>query len=181
MLPTFKKAQSLIFFLFLLIPQSSSADLNDDNLFPNTTAYQKIKVGRVLSADTIELENGERIRLIGLKAPKPPKKEKVKKDEFGFVIEDVDPWTTLDEEAFIFARRLLEGQYVRLEFDTERRNERASLAYVFLIKDDLFANTEILRQGFADLQITPPNLKYADKLREAYREAKKEQRGLQAQ
>ncbi len=177
---------SLPFFLVLLLIfplHSFSADIDNDALFANTTAaaYQKVKITRVVSADTIELENGERVHLIGLKAPKPPKKKKVEKDEFGFVVENVDPWTPVEEEAFDFAKRFLEDKYVRLEFDIDKRNEGYTLAYVFLIDGNVFANAEILKHGFADLQITPPNLKYADTLREAYREAKKEQRGLQAQ
>ncbi len=44
-----------------------------------------------------------------------------------------------------------------------------------------FLNAEILRQGFANLSIRPPNMKFAKELREAYREARAEKRGLQGQ
>jgi len=37
---------------------------------------------------------------------------------------------------------------------------------------------EILKQGFANLQIAAPNLKYSDLFRAAYREARTEKRGL---
>jgi endonuclease YncB( thermonuclease family) len=50
-----------------------------------------------------------------------------------------------------------------------------------LLDNELFVNAEILRQGFAFLQIRPPNTKYSKELREAYTEARLEKRGLQGE
>ena len=81
--------------------------------------------------------------------------------------------------SYLFAQKLLEGKRVRLEFDTEKKNDNyETLAYVFLPKDSLFVNAEIIRQGYAELSMSPLNTKYADQLREAYKEAKGEHRGL---
>jgi len=150
----------------------------------NSSEYENIKITKVVSADTIVLENDERIKLIGLNAPEAPKrKEAPQRDQRGFIIEErvSSPIIPIEERAYIFAKELLLDQYVRLEFDQQKRNDDfKTVAYVFL-KNGTFANREILRQGFANLQIRPPNLKYAEELREAYREARREKRGLQGE
>lgn len=163
---------------------------NFDLLLNNSQSYAEAKVQEVLSADTIIIETsskkGERIRLAGIKAPAPPKR-KIKStkdfDKYGFPIEEeIDPLeTTIDQEALQFAKNLLEGKEVRLEFDAIKKNDKyETIAYVFL-KDNMLANAEILRQGFAQLQILPQNKKYNDQLRSAYQEARTEKRGLQGE
>ena len=48
----------------------------EDILFtPISKNYEKVRVSRVISADLIELKSGEKIRLIGIKAPLPPQKK----------------------------------------------------------------------------------------------------------
>lgn len=145
--------------------------------------YQRIKVINVAATDTLYLENNIKVRLIGLKAPLAPEKEKVQYDQFGFIREDERrPFNTLEEQALNFAKDLLEGKLVRLEFDSQKRDENhALLAYVFLLEDNTFVNEKILQQGFASLRLGAPNLKYADVLRAAYLEANREKRGLQGQ
>jgi endonuclease YncB( thermonuclease family) len=134
----------------------------------------------VLSADRIELKNREMIKLIGLKAPHAPKKKKIRRNNHNFIIEDTSPFITIEEKAFSFAKEFLENKLVRIEFDKQKKDEDFhTLAYVFLVDDNTFVNAEILRQGYANLHIQPPNTKYADELRNAYKEARKEKRGLQ--
>lgn len=174
----------LIILLSIILLPAAGAWAGDDELFSrfqDRSKYQNVLVERVLSADTIVLEGGERIKLIGLKAPEAPRRPKIKYDKNGQPMEpEVLPENTFEEKAFAFTAHLLEGKFVRLEFDDQRKDENfTSVAYVFLVKDKTFANVEILRQGFADLQIRPPNFKYADQLRAAYREARREKRGMQ--
>ncbi len=155
------------------------------NLFDHRSAqspYQNVVVERVLSADTLVLKGGEKIRMIGLKAPEPPRRQKIERDKQGVIVERDTPETTIEEKAFAFAQSLLEGQAVRLEFDEQKKDEDfITLAYVFLVENDVFVNAEILRQGFADLQLRAPNLKYSDILRRAYREAREQLRGLRGE
>ena len=150
----------------------------DDIYFPSTQKYEHVLVEKVLGTDTIRLESGEKVKLIGLKAPEPPRREKQELDRYGFIVEPPEkPITPIEEQAFAFAKNLLEGKYVRLEFDTQKKSrELHTFAYVYL--DEVFVNAEILRQGFAYLQIAAPNLKYSELLRSAYREARTEKRGL---
>lgn len=145
--------------------------------------YANVRVERVISAGILTLESGEKIRLIGLEAPEAPRRRgNLPSDQFGFPIEEqANPKTPIEEQAYDFAKNLLEGQYVRLEFDAQAKSEDfRTLAYVFL-KDGTLVNAEILRQGFANLKLTPLNKKYASQLREAYQEARREKRGLQGE
>ena len=146
------------------------------------TKYENVKVERVIKADLIELDNGKKVRLIGLNAFEAPRKLNAERDKNGFIIEDPnpDPTTPIEERAYDFARELMERQKVTVELDTEATDENGrTWGYVFL-ENKTMANAEIIRQGFAELQIRPPNLKYADQLRDAYREARAEKRGIQA-
>ncbi|HBR15506.1 MAG TPA: hypothetical protein DD723_08205 [Candidatus Omnitrophica bacterium] len=162
------------------VTRFSWAETNLEFFLGDSEKYQDVLVEAVLSTDTIKLESGEKIRLIGLKALEPPKKERnQERDEFGFVKRGpVMPETLLEDRALQFVQNLLEGERVRLEFDIQKKDSgHRTLAYVFLIKDNRLTNAEILRQGFAYLHISPPNAKYNDALREAYQEARQEQRG----
>ncbi len=176
--------------LCMVMPGSAFGESNLDFFFGNTQKYKDVVIEEILSTNTIRLkapvgEKGEVIQLIGLKSPAPPRKRKVDidRDQYGFTKREVaTSFTPIEETIFESARELLEGKRVRLEFDTEKNSEEfIRMAYVFLIKDDTFVNAEILRRGLAHLRIQPPNTKYADQLRAAYREAQREKRGLQNQ
>ncbi len=162
----------------LLVNAAEFSDLGLQSL----KTYEEVQVKEVRSADTIILEGGKKIRLIGLLGPDAPKRQKQEFDKYGFVIEETTPYDSMEERAFHFVESLLTGKMVKIEFDEQRSDEDfVTLAYVFLKEGNVFVNAEILRQGYANLQIRPPNIKYAEVLRDAYREARQEQRGLQAQ
>ena len=176
--------------LAALAQSPACAQSNLQVFFKSNAQYDDVVIEEILTTDTFVLkaevgEKGEVIKLIGLQAPSAPKKRKsdIKRNELGMVIKDpVTPETPLEEKAIEFVRKLLEGRHVRLEFDDEKSDDDFhTLAYVFLKDDGTFINAEILRNGFADLQIRPPNLKYANELRQAYKEAREEKRGLQGQ
>jgi len=187
----FVQKQLIIFTcLILFCPGAVSSETNLDFFFKDTAQYQDVIVDEIRSTDTILLrenvgEKREILKLIGLRAPEAPKRKKVDldRDQYGFVNKkEVSPLTPIEEQAYDFVKELLEGQHVRIEFDSDKKAENhATYAYVFLLDDNTFVNTEILRQGFAHLQIRPPNTKYAKQLREAYKEARSEKRGLQGE
>lgn len=183
-IPCVMKKTGFSWAIILLLSCEVSAQSNFELIFGSAARYQDVVVREVISTNTIILNQGERVRLIGLKAPAAPdEREEIERDKFGFVVrKEGEPAIPLEEKALAFAKALLEGKRVRLEFDSERKDDDyTTLAYVFLLKDDTFVNTEILRQGFADLAIRPPNTKYAQQLRSAYREAREEKRGLQGE
>jgi len=189
-MPTHWKYPIFSLLITFSLCSSAIAETNFDFFFKNDNQYKDVIVKEVRSTDTLVLqagvgERGEVIKLIGLKAPAPPKiqKKNTKRDEYGFTTKEaVSPLTPLEERAYHFAKDLLEGQHVRLEFDVEKRGEdNKTLAYIFLLKDNTFANTEILRHGYAHLSLQTQNKKYINELRSAYREARNEKRGLQGQ
>ena len=124
-------------------------------LFSQDTTY---KVKRVIDGDTIELENGEKVRLIGIDTPEAGQ-------HYG-------------KEASNFTRKMVEGKQVRIIFDVQKKDRyNRLLAYVFL-EDSTFLNAELLKQGYAKIATYPPNVKYVEEFRQLDQEARENVRGL---
>lgn len=145
--------------------------------FGKTYNYDDILVKRAVDGDTLQLEDGERVRLIGIDTPEIHESNKLNRDAQR-AKEDKETIKKLGMAAFEFTKGLVEGKRVRLEFDVEKRDKyRRLLAYVYL-KDGTFVNAEIVKQGYASLMTYPPNVKYADLFLKLYREARENRRGL---
>ena len=97
-------------------------------------------VARVIDGDTVELEDGRRVRLIGIDTPETrhsPRAEVEGED---------DP---LAREATEYLRQRAEGRRVRLEYGPEPEDEHGrTLAYLHL-EDGTDLNAELLRRGLA--------------------------------
>ena len=121
-------------------------------------------VVRVVDGDTVVLDGNEKVRLIGINSP-----------------ETVDPRRAVQwygKEASARAKALLEGRRVRLEYDVERKDRYdRTLAYLFR-EDGLFVNMALVEEGYAFAYRYPPNVKYAERFREAERGAREGSRGL---
>ena len=176
------KSALIGFILLAITPCFVHSESRIDMLLGSQTSkkYEHVRVEKVIRGDTIILESGEKIRLIGIEASDPPRAKNIPTDPYGFPIkQEVDPTTPIAEQSYEFVRGLLEDHYVRLESDVQKTGEQSeTLAYVFL-DDGTFVNEEILKQGFANLKIIPPNTKYIEKFQNAYQEARREKRGLQ--
>jgi len=132
---------------------------------PGTSQTETYLVKRVIDGDTLELSNGERVRLIGVDTPETKDPRKLVQ-YFG-------------EEAAAFTRRMVEGKRVRLEYDLERKDKYGrTLAYLYL-EDGTFLNAEIIRQGYGFAYTRFP-FKYLDEFRKLEREAREAERGLWA-
>ena len=168
----------LLMIFFFSVPAWSSD--NSDDLFNFSKKQDEALVVKVIASDLIVLEDGRHVRLIGVESAGPPPHQYVKYDEKGHVIEEpVEPTIPLQEQALTYAQDLLENKKVRLEYDVDAGDTSGYLnAYVYL-PDGRMANVELLRMGFVKLRIIPPNVKYEDKFRAAYQDAKKEKRGLE--
>lgn len=139
--------------------------------------YANVLVTRVVDGDTIQLEDGEKVRLIGIDTPEVFESSKLYRDSRK-TNQDINTIKALGKRSSEFVRKLVEGKRVRLEFDVEKRDRyKRLLAYVFL-SDGTFVNAEIVRQGYASLLTYPPNVKYSDEFVKLYREAREEKRGL---
>jgi micrococcal nuclease len=145
--------------------------------FGRSFDYSDILVTRAVDGDTLVLETGERVRLIGIDTPEMHESAKLYRDAQRSK-QDISAIQKLGRRAYEFTKNLVEGKRVSLEFDVERHDKyRRLLAYVYL-KDGTFLNAEIVKQGYASLMTYPPNVKYADLFSKLYRQARENRRGL---
>lgn len=168
----------VLFSCFFSLSYSAFALEDIDELMHFSSKQEDVLVVHVNAPDYVTLEDGRRIHLIGIESAGVVKPRNYTRDKNGMIIpEKEDAAISLEEQALTYAQNLLEGKKVKLEFDVDSRGlDGKKEAHVFL-PDGKLASAELLRQGFVNLRIRPPNLKYADQLRDAYQEAKREQRG----
>lgn len=115
-------------------------------------------VSRIVDGDTVELANGDVVRLIGIDAP-----------------EKTQPYykEIMDE------LRKLEGKTIRMEKDKTNKDRYGRyLRYVFL--DDHFVNLELLQGGLAYVYIVSPDKKYEREFLEAESVARANEAGIWA-
>ena len=145
--------------------------------FGKTYSYTDIRVARVIDGDTLQLESGERLRLIGIDTPEMHESNKLYADSRR-TKKDINTIKLLGRKAYEFTRNLVEGKRVSLEFDVEKYDRyNRLLAYVYL-KDGTFLNTKIIEEGFAQPLTIPPNVKYADLFLNLYQQARLKKKGL---
>lgn len=108
-------------------------------------------ISKVIDGDTVELETGERVRLLGINA-----------------LEMGQPY---HEEATNRLKELIENKTVILERDVEDKDRYGRLlGYIFL--DNKNVNVKMVEEGYANVYVIPPNTKYETELRKAENEAK---------
>lgn len=126
-------------------------------LVPGAGAEPFATVRSVIDGDTAVLEDGRRVRYLGINAP-----------------ERGQPYSA---EATAFNRRLSEGRRVRLEEDVVREDRYGRLlAYVYI--DGEMINARLIEAGLAYLLVIPPNLKHYDPFLELQRQARAARRGI---
>ena len=102
----------------------------------------QVEVSRVIDGDTLLLESGHRVRLIGVDTPETKHPDR--------------PVERLGEQASAFTTRLVGDGPVRLEFDRERRDPyRRLLAYVYL-PDGRLLNEELIKAGLSEAETRFP-------------------------
>lgn len=132
---------------------------------PSLSYAQTYLVKRVLGNNTIQLSNGERVRLIGVDTPETKHLKKLV-EYFGM-------------EATAFTRKMIEGKIITLKYDWQSRDKYGhTLAYVYL-KDGTFLNAEIIKQGYGYVSTRLP-FKYSEQFKQYEREARENKRGLWA-
>lgn len=129
---------------------------------------ERVIVIKVIDGDTIELQSGEKVRLIGIDTPetKDPRR----------------PVGCFGKEASNKTKNLIEGQEIILQKDiSETDKYKRLLRYVFLPLEDgqlLFVQDYLVREGFAKVLTYPPDVKFNEQLREAEEFAKINKKGL---
>ena len=151
---------------------------NSDRLpFGRIYNYEDISVKRAVDGDTLVLESGERVRLIGIDTPEMHESDKLYRDSKR-TRQDIHTIQKLGRRAYEFTRGLVEGKRVSLEFDLEKRDKYGRLLGYVYLKDSTFVNAKIVEEGYASLMTISPNVKYADLFLKSYREARENRRGL---
>ena len=112
---------------------------------------------RAIDGDTVELDGGERVRLLGIDAAEL--REKTPAGGWR-VIPNPDPRGVAAHEYL----RGLEGRSVRVSFDRVTRDRYGrTLAHLYLLPDGPDLACELLRRGLARVLAIPPNTaRYAD-------------------
>ena len=154
-------------------PQPPALRVVAQNIQPETSPAslppaEEVKQGtflviRVIDGDTIELENGQRVRYIGIDTP-----------------ETVDPRKAVQcfgVEATHRNKQLVEGKRVRLEKDVSKTDKYGRLLrYVYV--GDVFVNQELVERGYAHASTYPPDVKFQSQFTEAEQRARDTKRGL---
>ena len=137
---------------------------------PKTILPEAFFVTKVIDGDTIVLENGQKVRYIGIDTPElhHPKKE----------VE------CFSRQAFEENKKLVLGKKVFLQKDiSEKDKYNRLLRYVFLDEkmssdEASFVNLYLVKNGFAYAATFPPDVKYADLFLTAQKEARQKNLGL---
>lgn len=152
------------------VPTPSSKTSTVLSTQSSNTTPEKFLVKKIIDGDTIELDNGQKVRYIGIDTP-----------------ETVDPRKTVQcfgKEASNKNKELVEGKWVRMEKDVSETDRYKRLLRFVYISDgndpskEIFINDYLVRQGFAHAVTYPPDIKYSDLFREAEKEARENNRGL---
>lgn len=122
------------------------------------------RVRHVIDGDTVLLEGGGKVRLIGINAP-----------ELGHEGEADEP---LARPARSALRELIGGGSVRLVDGVEAHDRHGRQLAYLETAEGVDVQQELLRQGLAAVVVFPPNLRYRERYRQAEIEARTERRGI---
>jgi micrococcal nuclease len=127
------------------------------------TKESKIKVVKVIDGDTIELENGQKVRYIGIDTPE--------------LVHPSKPVECFAKEAQEKNKELVLGKEVWLEKDISETDKYGRLLrYVWV--NDVLVNEVLVQEGYAQVSTYPPDVKYQERFLEAQRKAREENKGL---
>ena len=122
-------------------------------------AEGEVVVARVIDGDTIELENGQRVRFIGMDTPE---------------LEDGACWA---QKASQRNSELVLGKAVRLEKDVSETDRYGRLLRYVWVGDQM-VNEVLVVEGLAVVSTYPPDVKYQARFLEAERVARDKGRGM---
>ncbi len=126
--------------------------------------YAWLSVKYIYDGDTIKLENGQKIRLSGINAP-----------EVANRYHNGEPF---GEKARQWLSNKLNGKSIRLETDIEKHDKYGRLIAHAFTREGEHINALLLKNGLAFVTLHPPNLKYADTLWQAQKQAEEKGLGL---
>lgn len=157
-------------------PQISSSSQSNQSI-----NYQDVLVVKVIDGDTFEIQNGQRVRLIGIDTPESRKNSKAMRDSERSKT-DIETILKMGKKAKDVLSGLIAGKNVRMEFDVGKKDKyNRLLAYVYVndaTQKKIFVNERMIEMGYASPMSIPPNVKYASLFKKTFDEARLAKRGL---
>lgn len=153
------------------LQNSATAEMPAQARSATQTVWNTAVVSVVIDGDTLQLESGDRVRLIGVDTPE--------------TVHPTKPVEAFGKEASTFTKQQLLGERIRLTYDpanaalAHRDKYGRLLAYVYRDSDGLDFNAELIRQGFAHAYTLYP-FERLDEFRRYEVEARTAARGLWA-
>jgi len=130
---------------------------------PEPTNREKVKVISVTDGDTIKVAGGKALRYIGIDTPE--------------TVSLSQPVGCYGKEASDKNKELVLNKEIEIEKDVSETDKYGRLLrYVYI--DGVMVNEYLVREGYAQANSYPPDIKYQDRLREAQRLAMEEKKGL---
>lgn len=126
--------------------------------------YSYSRVRRIYDGDTLALQGGEKVRLLGINTPELENSKRA--EEKGA------------QEAKARLQNLIGPRKVRLEKDVIKRDKYDRLLAHVFTEDGVHVNRVLVEEGLATVNIHPPNLHYAEALLKAQQKAEREGRGI---
>jgi micrococcal nuclease len=124
----------------------------------------RYRVEKVIDGDTIVVQQGGKVRLLGINAPEIAHRDSA-----------AEP---LGDRAHRRLRRLLEGRHVYLEFDQRRRDRFERLLAHVTLEDGTVINELLLREGLARALFLQPNMRHLQRYFQVEAEARAARRGI---
>ena len=133
------------------------------------TAQSQVPVKEALivevrDGDTVILDNGLKVRLLGIDAPELER--------------EGQPADFLAHKAKRVLADLAQGKRVRLEYDKLRYDRYGRILAFLFLPDGTSLSQELVRQGLAHVYTVPPNMRFRVELLAAQREAMEARRGI---
>ena len=136
----------------------------DAKLLNIKPGYDFYSVKTVYDGDTVQLEDGRKIRLLGINTPEIQHRDK--------------PTEAGGDEAKAWLVNKLQHAKVRLELGVEKNDKYGrTLAHLFTENKE-HINLSLVKAGLATISIYPPNLQYVGELAAAERQAQQNKLGI---
>ncbi|MCX7710647.1 MAG: thermonuclease family protein [Clostridia bacterium] len=141
------------------------AEVSKNDLAPN--AYIEAEVTKVTDGDTLEVKykgKTQKVRLLCVDTP-----ESVKTNV------QVQPY---GKEASEYTKQKVLGKKVKLVFDKGLRDRYGRLLAYVIINDQYFLNADLVRAGYARVEIVSPNSSQSEYFKNLQQQAVKDQKGI---
>jgi len=149
-------------------------------LFSFRPGWESARVIRVISGDTLTVQfnsKWEEFKMIGIKTPDINNNNSIYAEAVRQNLPLAEVIRRGRQSTQYLGQLLHYGNQVWLEFDTQKRDRFGRLlGYVYLPSGKM-VNQMILEEGYAFLDILPPNLRYQDRFFQAFKRGKEQKRG----